>query len=188
MPIGVWTEPKTYSAGQMVTASDKNTYESGNLEYLHDTPACELRASISPGVGTSDQEVIPVADVWTSPKGMTAVFDTDSMAQNGTIVIPEAGCYLVVGRVYWAYIFDTKTAHLGVFVDDKVDTRLLMSLIDPWRGMYVACFLRLAKDQVLQLMVKHDRASAWNIERGITEAHAELYGPRLTVVRVGPGL
>lgn len=190
MTKGIYTTPKTYSATTFVSVSDRNVYESGNVEYLHEIPACELKATADGA--QSPQSISPL--IWTKTEPMTTVtFDTedtgnnDGMAQAGTIVVPETAAYLVGGRVKWDAISAVLNVGVAAFVNDDLQVQLVSeTTVDSGFGADLALshVVHLTKNDVVDLRVRHTHTAAHTLLRSLDDDSPA----RLTVVRVRGGI
>jgi hypothetical protein len=93
-----WTTPRTWTAGETVTASVMNTHVRDNLDYLKGVvQGTRVRRSstYSMATGTTD---IPIP--WTAED-----FDDgnwhDNSTNNTRITVSEAGLYLIIGQLTW---------------------------------------------------------------------------------------
>lgn len=190
MTVGKWASPKTYSASKVVSVVDRNVYESSNLTYLYEVPACEIKAT--PDAEQSAQGVSAL--VYTKVENMTTVaYDTedtgnnDGMAQNGTLVIPEAAGWLVVAKASFENLTGNATFKLGVFVNDVLDQRLEQAVYNQSTAgadLHVAHIVNLDVGDVLDIRVTHDFEANQALRRSLDDDSVA----RLSAARVAPGV
>lgn len=91
-----YTSPKTYSVGDVLTASDMNTYQRDNISYLYDLVFPLARCRVTKTTNFNSTTSL------TAISWETEVFDTDTMYDAGDptkITITTAGVYIVTGLV-----------------------------------------------------------------------------------------
>lgn len=93
-----WSTPRTWVAGETLTASILNTHVRDNLSFLYTPPMCRVRNSASISIATSG---VSQALTFNSER-----FDTDSMhsttVDTSRVNTPTAGKYLFTGHVQFA--------------------------------------------------------------------------------------
>lgn len=92
-----WYTPKTWTSGDLLTATDMNRNNRSNLYHLSaQKPRCHLLSQVPTAVET---------EAWTEVLFTGASVDTggmfDAAADNTMIAIKEAGVFMVGGQAWW---------------------------------------------------------------------------------------
>jgi len=88
----VWTDPKTFTVGELLTAADLNAYVRDNLDFLYRKPIVTVRLTATQSVASASDHVVQWDEAeWDYAD--TAMWDVGTP---GSIVIDRPGIYEVV--------------------------------------------------------------------------------------------
>lgn len=100
-----WTDPKSWTVGEVLPAADLNTYVRDNLLYLHDPPRCALRLTVDETVPTTTDYTLEWDEARWDSHG-----DMWDAASPEAVTITRDGLYLVVGNFLWDTNTDSRRA------------------------------------------------------------------------------
>ena len=92
-----WTDPKTFTVGELLTAADLNAYVRDNLAFLFDPPTVTVRLTAAEAVASGSDHVVQ----WSEAAWDTAASPMWDVGTRGSIVIDRAGVYLIVAQTVW---------------------------------------------------------------------------------------
>ena len=93
-----WTDPKTWTAAELLRAVDLNTYLRDNLAFLYDPPTVTVRLTATQDVASGSDHTVQ----WSEAAWDTTVDGMWDVGTPGSLVIRRAGVYLVVAGHLWA--------------------------------------------------------------------------------------
>ena len=123
-----WTDPKTFTVGELLTAADLNTYVRDNLDFLYRKPIVTVRLTATQSVASASDHAVQWDEAeWDYAD--TAMWDAGTP---GSIVIDRPGIYEVVPSGLWEGTTDDSSKR-EVAVELNGTTRLTMdSRLSTW--------------------------------------------------------
>ena len=164
-----FTTPKTYSASGLVSASDRNTFESQNIDYLANPPTVGLQTDHEGDVKVTELRWHTLDMVLRTQSGVTDSFDSDDGHATGAgrITVQEAGLYYLVAQI--AYESDSTEVgrELAVFKvgedgapDEVIARDTHQNEASFGSDCNIAVMVRLAEGDVLEARTKHSGTEA----------------------------
>lgn len=165
-----YTTPKTWTAGEIVTAANMNQQVRDNISFLANPPACRVynNANISTTSGAS-----ALALTFNSER-----YDTDGMHSTSVntdrITINTAGLYVITADVWFA---SNATGRRAAFVNLNGIVTITGLVISATNGddtdMNLATTYKLAAGDYLQVLVQQNSGGALNV-RGVGNVSPEF--------------
>jgi len=173
----VWTDPKTFTVGELLTAADLNTYVRDNLDFLYRKPIVTVRL-------TSTQSVVSASDhavQWDEAEwdyADTAMWDVGTP---GSIVIDRPGIYEVVPSGLWEGTTGDSSKR-EVAVELNGTTRLTMDsrLSTSSPEGQAKIFTNLGTGDYLEIVVRHLSGAAIDLQPTRTRCTVAWWGPAPT--------
>lgn len=160
----IFSSPKTYSAAALVTVSDRNTFESQNIDYLASPPAAVLQSDYSGDLSIPEE-------IWTKlpltlrvESGVVDSFDSDDghASASGQLTVREGGLYFIQCQAAFEGASDEAGNWLSIWrvgQDGAPDEMLVRNTNQNEANFgsdtHVGMLVRLAEDDILEARVKH---------------------------------
>ena len=172
-----WTDPKTFTVGELLTAADLNTYVRDNLDFLYRKPIVTVRLTSTQSVASASDHVVQWDEAeWDYAD--TAMWDVGTP---GSIVIDRPGIYEVVPSGLWEGTTDDSSKR-EVAVELNGTTRLTMDsrLSTSSPEGQAKIFTNLGTGDYLEIVVRHLSGAAINLQPTRTRCTVAWWGPAPT--------
>ena len=172
-----WTDPKTFTVGELLTAADLNTYVRDNLDFLYRKPIVTVRLTSTQSVANASDHVVQWDEAeWDYAD--TAMWDVGTP---GSIVIDRPGIYEVVPSGLWEGTTDDSSKR-EVAVELNGTTRLTMDsrLSTSSPEGQAKIFTNLGTGDYLEIVVRHLSGAAINLQPTRTRCTVAWWGPAPT--------
>jgi len=173
----VWTDPKTFTVGELLTAADLNTYVRDNLDFLYRKPIVTVRLTSTQSVASASDHVVQWDEAeWDYAD--TAMWDVGTP---GSIVIDRPGIYEVVPSGLWEGTTDDSSKR-EVAVELNGTTRLTMDsrLSTSSPEGQAKIFTNLGTGDYLEIVVRHLSGAAIDLQPTRTRCTVAWWGPAPT--------
>ena len=173
----VWTDPKTFTVGELLTAADLNTYVRDNLDFLYRKPIVTVRLTSTQSVVSASDHVVQWDEAeWDYAD--TAMWDAGTP---GSIVIDRPGIYEVVPSGLWEGTTDDSSKR-EVAVELNGTTRLVMDsrLSTSSPEGQAKIFTNLGTGDYLEIVVRHLSGAAIDLQPTRTRCTVAWWGPAPT--------
>jgi len=173
----VWTDPKTFTVGELLTAADLNAYVRDNLDFLYRKPIVTVRLTSTQSVASASDHVVQWDEAeWDYAD--TAMWDAGTP---GSIVIDRPGIYEVVPSGLWEGTTDDSSKR-EVAVELNGTTRLTMDsrLSTSSPEGQAKIFTNLGTGDYLEIVVRHLSGAAINLQPTRTRCTVAWWGPAPT--------
>ena len=173
----VWTDPKTFTVGELLTAADLNTYVRDNLDFLYRKPIVTVRLTSTQSVASASDHVVQWDEAeWDYAD--TAMWDAGTP---GSIVIDRPGIYEVVPSGLWEGTTDDSSKR-EVAVELNGTTRLTMDsrLSTSSPEGQAKIFTNLGTGDYLEIVVRHLSGAAIDLQPTRTRCTVAWWGPAPT--------
>jgi len=172
-----WTDPKTFTVGELLTAADLNTYVRDNLDFLYRKPIVTVRLTSTQSVASASDHVVQWDEAeWDYAD--TAMWDVGTP---GSIVIDRPGIYEVVPSGLWEGTTDDSSKR-EVAVELNGTTRLTMDsrLSTSSPEGQAKIFTNLGTGDYLEIVVRHLSGAAIDLQPTRTRCTVAWWGPAPT--------
>ena len=172
-----WTDPKTFTVGELLTAADLNTYVRDNLDFLYRKPIVTVRLTSTQSVANASDHAVQWDEAeWDYAD--TAMWDVGTP---GSIVIDRPGIYEVVPSGLWEGTTDDSSKR-EVAVELNGTTRLTMDsrLSTSSPEGQAKIFTNLGTGDYLEIVVRHLSGAAINLQPTRTRCTVAWWGPAPT--------
>jgi len=173
----VWTDPKTFTVGELLTAADLNTYVRDNLDFLYRKPIVTVRLTATQSVASASDHAVQWDEAeWDYAD--TAMWDVGTP---GSIVIDRPGIYEVVPSGLWEGTTDDSSKR-EVAVELNGTTRLTMDsrLSTSSPEGQAKIFTNLGTGDYLEIVVRHLSGAAIDLQPTRTRCTVAWWGPAPT--------
>jgi len=173
----VWTDPKTFTVGELLTAADLNTYVRDNLDFLYRKPIVTVRLTSTQSVASASDHVVQWDEAeWDYAD--TAMWDVGTP---GSIVIDRPGIYEVLPSGLWEGTTDDSSKR-EVAVELNGTTRLTMDsrLSTSSPEGQAKIFTNLGTGDYLEIVVRHLSGAAIDLQPTRTRCTVAWWGPAPT--------
>jgi len=173
----VWTDPKTFTVGELLTAADLNTYVRDNLDFLYRKPIVTVRLTATQSVASASDHTVQWDEAeWDYAD--TAMWDVGTP---GSIVIDRPGIYEVVPSGLWEGTTDDSSKR-EVAVELNGTTRLTMDsrLSTSSPEGQAKIFTNLGTGDYLEIVVRHLSGAAIDLQPTRTRCTVAWWGPAPT--------
>jgi len=173
----VWTDPKTFTVGELLTAADLNTYVRDNLDFLYRKPIVTVRLTSTQSVASASDHAVQWDEAeWDYAD--TAMWDVGTP---GSIVIDRPGIYEVVPSGLWEGTTDDSSKR-EVAVELNGTTRLTMDsrLSTSSPEGQAKIFTNLGTGDYLEIVVRHLSGAAIDLQPTRTRCTVAWWGPAPT--------
>jgi len=173
----VWTDPKTFTVGELLTAADLNAYVRDNLDFLYRKPIVTVRLTATQSVASASDHVVQWDEAeWDYAD--TAMWDVGTP---GSIVIDRPGIYEVVPSGLWEGTTDDSSKR-EVAVELNGTTRLTMDsrLSTSSPEGQAKIFTNLGTGDYLEIVVRHLSGAAIDLQPTRTRCTVAWWGPAPT--------
>lgn len=173
----VWTDPKTFTVGELLTAADLNAYVRDNLDFLYRKPIVTVRLTSTQSVASASDHVVQWDEAeWDYAD--TAMWDAGTP---GSIVIDRPGIYEVVPSGLWEGTTDDSSKR-EVAVELNGTTRLTMDsrLSTSSPEGQAKIFTNLGTGDYLEIVVRHLSGAAIDLQPTRTRCTVAWWGPAPT--------
>ena len=173
----VWTDPKTFTVGELLTAADLNAYVRDNLDFLYRKPIVTVRLTSTQSVASASDHVVQWDEAeWDYAD--TAMWDVGTP---GSIVIDRPGIYEVLPSGLWEGTTDDSSKR-EVAVELNGTTRLTMDsrLSTSSPEGQAKIFTNLGTGDYLEIVVRHLSGAAINLQPTRTRCSVAWWGPAPT--------
>jgi len=173
----VWTDPKTFTVGELLTAADLNTSVRDNLDFLYRKPIVTVRLTATQSVASASDHVVQWDEAeWDYAD--TAMWDAGTP---GSIVIDRPGIYEVVPSGLWEGTTDDSSKR-EVAVELNGTTRLTMDsrLSTSSPEGQAKIFTNLGTGDYLEIVVRHLSGAAIDLQPTRTRCTVAWWGPAPT--------
>ena len=172
-----WTDPKTFTVGELLTAADLNAYVRDNLDFLYRKPIVTVRLTSTQSVASASDHVVQWDEAeWDFAD--TAMWDVGTP---GSIVIDRPGIYEVLPSGLWEGTTDDSSKR-EVAVELNGTTRLTMDsrLSTSSPEGQAKIFTNLGTGDYLEIVVRHLSGAAINLQPTRTRCTVAWWGPAPT--------
>ena len=172
-----WTDPKTFTVGELLTAADLNTYVRDNLDFLYRKPIVTVRLTSTQSVANASDHVVQWDEAeWDYAD--TAMWDVGTP---GSIVIDRPGIYEVLPSGLWEGTTDDSSKR-EVAVELNGTTRLTMDsrLSTSSPEGQAKIFTNLGTGDYLEIVVRHLSGAAIDLQPTRTRCTVAWWGPAPT--------
>ena len=173
----VWTDPKTFTVGELLTAADLNTYVRDNLDFLYRKPIVTVRLTAVQSVASASNHTVQWDEAeWDYAD--TAMWDVGTP---GSIVIDRPGIYEVLPSGLWEGTTDDSSKR-EVAVELNGTTRLTMDsrLSTSSPEGQAKIFTNLGTGDYLEIVVRHLSGAAIDLQPTRTRCTVAWWGPAPT--------
>jgi len=172
-----WTDPKTFTVGELLTAADLNTYVRDNLDFLYRKPIVTVRLTAAQAVASASNHTVQWDEAeWDYAD--TAMWDVGTP---GSIVIDRPGIYEVLPSALWEGTTDDSSKR-EVAVELNGTTRLTMDsrLSTSSPEGQAKIFTNLGTGDYLEIVVRHLSGAAIDLQPTRTRCTVAWWGPAPT--------
>ena len=172
-----WTDPKTFTVGELLTAADLNTYVRDNLDFLYRKPIVTVRLTAAQAVANASNHTVQWDEAeWDYAD--TAMWDVGTP---GSIVIDRPGIYEVLPSALWEGTTDDSSKR-EVAVELNGTTRLTMDsrLSTSSPEGQAKIFTNLGTGDYLEIVVRHLSGAAIDLQPTRTRCTVAWWGPAPT--------
>ena len=166
-----WSTPKTWAVGDILTASDMNTYVRDNTNFLNTPPSCRAYNNADISIATSASTVLTFnSERWDNDTIHSTVTNT------GRLTCRTAGLYHIHGNIAW----QSSTDSVASSTDSETELRAMNIRLDGTTTiaaisqppvvsgtletrMSINTIYSLAVDNYLELLVTQNSGAALNI-------------------------
>ena len=173
----VWTDPKTFTVGELLTAADLNAYVRDNLDFLYRKPIVTVRLTATQSVASASDHTVQWDEAeWDYAD--TAMWDVGTP---GSIVIDRPGIYEVLPSGLWEGTTDDSSKR-EVAVELNGTTRLTMDsrLSTSSPEGQAKIFTNLGTGDYLEIVVRHLSGAAIDLQPTRTRCTVAWWGPAPT--------
>ena len=155
-----YTTPKTYNVGDVLTASDMNTYQRDNIVALRNPPTCRVYNDAAISINNTTTTILTLN---------SERFDTDAMHNTSTntsrLTCVTAGVYLIHGHVRFA---SNNTGHRIAGIRLNGSTQIANQKTEAVQGtttvLSVATVYKLSVADYVELTAYQSSGGALNVE------------------------
>lgn len=166
-----WTDPKTWSVNEVVTAANMNTHLRDNLDWLaNDHPRCRATRTTSQSVAAGSDVAITLPSAETYDVGV--MHDTSTNPSRITVPSGGGGVYTLTGFFLTEAI--TATRVFG-YIKQNGSTVLAQTMVTPPSGtgaaVNVTAIMSLIATDYVEMYINHSAGGAVNVTSAVLAAN-----------------